>query len=453
MFVSCRNVLRSPAARSRAGFGVQRRMRASARTAVDLRALKEEQIAIARERVFGPQGSLPGDRQFRKPLEGKKLMRWYFPSKYNMQDFRTEDYYEMQAERFAPREPHESMQELTQTLEKVVQNREVLRKFFSSLDEVTFNDNHSLQDLYGLFRLMDGDRALNFAPDEKVFKEHSPFGGPSPLLRVAAAKSSAKDEEPSEEAADADAEVYDLAALWLALGDSLPREAMSELEAKMSNTHSLEAIRELITGAMKQHNFVPDVGAATASLYTEERAEDPAVKVKAAARAHEEASTKLEELLSKKEEGAEDAAEATIQAATDAKVEAQEALHEATEQLAKYHEEAKEWRQRYVRLPVRPRRLEGAEEGRLAAARRTAEEDVQREKRAGDVASYLARRHRFVDPMFRRRRLKWLERQNAGLNNETEVKFNNYYSVHADNTAQWPTNRGSVHHKWPSPYH
>ncbi|CAE7939275.1 unnamed protein product, partial [Symbiodinium necroappetens] len=215
---------------------------------------------------------------------------------------------------------------------------------------------------------MDGDRALSFEPDEKVFKEHSPFGGPSPLLRVAAAKTSEKDEEPSEEPVDADAEVYDLAALWLALGDSLPPAAMSELEAKMSNTHSLEAIRELITGAMKQHNFVPDVGAATASLHMEERTEDPTAKVKAAGRAHEEAGRQLEQLLSKKEEGAEDVAEATIQAATDAKVEAQEALQEAKEQLAKYLEEAKEWKQRYVRLPVRPWRLEPLEGAKLFPA-------------------------------------------------------------------------------------
>ena len=39
------------------------------------RAAKEEHVALARERVFGPQGYLPGDREFRKKLEGRKLMR------------------------------------------------------------------------------------------------------------------------------------------------------------------------------------------------------------------------------------------------------------------------------------------------------------------------------------------------------------------------------------------
>merc|ERR1719456_1006631 len=79
--------------------------------AVDRRALKEEHIAAARERVFGPQGSMPGDRYFRKPLEGHDFVNWYFPSKYNLQDFRVDEYFEMQAERFAPREPHRCIPE------------------------------------------------------------------------------------------------------------------------------------------------------------------------------------------------------------------------------------------------------------------------------------------------------------------------------------------------------
>lgn len=66
---------------------------------------------------------------------------------------------------------------------------------------------------------------------------------------------------------------------------------------------------------------------------------------------------------------------------------------------------------------------------------------------------YTSRRHRFIDPMFRRRRLKWLERQAAGLNNETNIKLRaSFYGPHPDEQEEWPTNKGGLHKKWPSPY-
>lgn len=87
--MACRPWIRSPMRFGRRAMSVW----------ADSRALKEEHVAVARERVFGAQGSMPGDREFRKKLEGRKLMRWYFPSKYNLQDFRNNEYFEMQSER------------------------------------------------------------------------------------------------------------------------------------------------------------------------------------------------------------------------------------------------------------------------------------------------------------------------------------------------------------------
>ena len=77
------------------------------------------EVARARERIFGPQGSLLGDRYFRKDLEGRKLMQWYFPSKYGLSDFRVDDYAEMQAERLAPRQVHPAISAFTGTLRNV----------------------------------------------------------------------------------------------------------------------------------------------------------------------------------------------------------------------------------------------------------------------------------------------------------------------------------------------
>ena len=243
---------------------------------VDSRAFKEEQIALGQERIFGPRGSMPGDRQLRKKLEGRKLMRWYFPSKYNLQDFRNQEYFEMQAERFAPRVKHESMEHLAATLKKVLRHREELRKFFQKLDEPTFMSNPTLQDLYGCFRLISEDRALSFEPDEKVFKTHSPF------------------------------------------------------------TSTLEGV--------------------PISMDIENQ---------------DKAEKKLLEML-----------------------------------------------------------------------------------QTPHLQSYMNRRHRFIDPMFRRRRLKWLERQAAGLNKEWNVKHRlPFYGTHPDDQKHWPTSKAGLHVQWPSPYH
>jgi len=66
---------------------------------------------------------------------------------------------------------------------------------------------------------------------------------------------------------------------------------------------------------------------------------------------------------------------------------------------------------------------------------------------------HLARRHRFVDPLQRRRRLKWMERLIMGKHSTNELKTHGYYKTHPDNREMFPTNMGPVSIKWPSPYH
>ncbi|CAE8638559.1 unnamed protein product, partial [Polarella glacialis] len=390
----------------------------------DLRALKEEHVAIARERVFGPQGNMPGDRQFRKKLEGRQLMRWYFPSKYNLQDFGTEDYFEMQAERFAPREVHRSIPQLTQTLEKVSRRREELRAFFSGMDEATFLDSPTLQDLYGLFRLIDGDRALSFDPPEQVFLEHSPFCGPSPLLRVSsrAAPSSPSSGAPGAERDPAEEHQLqaepELGALLSALKNKLGKEGASALEARITRQRSLEDVRNLLLEEANKHNVLVPLDVCTVVFETIRTA-----KAGADARPTEDLSN----------------SETTSGAAEQQPKAQPDVLPGERLRLARY---------------AAKQELGGSKEDR-AKQMAKAESELERLKTKGPlpIRTYLARRHRFVDPMFRRRRLKWLERQMAGLNKDKEVKYNQYYATHPDKTPEWPTNKGSVTIKWPSPHH
>jgi hypothetical protein len=63
------------------------------------------------------------------------------------------------------------------------------------------------------------------------------------------------------------------------------------------------------------------------------------------------------------------------------------------------------------------------------------------------------RRWRFVDPLYRRRRVKFLERYARGQCKPKEIKYNEYRVQHPDNMLQWPSNKNSGTVKWPSPYH
>lgn len=277
--------------------------------ACDFRALKDEYVFRVRERVLGPQGSMPGDRFFRKPLEGKKLMNWYFPSKYALSDFRLDEYFEMQDERFSPRQPHSSMQRLLEMQAKVSANREGLYTFFQKLDERTFLENPSLQDLYGLFRLVDSRPALNFSPPESVFRDHATMFGKAP---------------------SANATSKHLYAVLSILKEKLSGSDYINLKGEIARQVSMEDIEKILEETCEKHNVTFDL-------------KSPGVIIE---------SGKLDE---------------------------------------------------YINSDSSRERESEKESAKAVAAIKNLR---------------LHRRHRFIDPMYRRRRLKWIERQIGGLNKE-----------------------------------
>jgi hypothetical protein len=370
-----------------------------------LRQLREQHIAGARERIFGPQGNLPGDRYLRKKLEGRQLMKWYFPSKFGLQDFRVDEYFEMQAERHAPRTPHRCMTALNSTAQEVAKHREELRRFFKDMDEATFLNTPTLQDLYGVFRMVDPDPVLSFPVPENIFLEHSPLWGASPPFRypsqsldVSHATQQPQAEDPAEESAGAASTASsqeaiptiasspeempeELLALWALVSEGLTEKGGSTLanalDSRINMVQSEEEVRKLLLEEAQQLGIVAPF-------------EDSSVIVE---------DGRLAAYLVRAESG-------------------------------------------------------GSKQDR-AYAQEKAEEELIKMKTTGSkkVREFLTRRHRFVDPMFRRRRWKWLERQMAGKNKEREVKYNTYYATHPDKHEEWPTNKGSVTVVWPSPYH
>eukprot|EP00927_Polykrikos_kofoidii_P061135 TRINITY_DN56007_c0_g1_i1.p1 TRINITY_DN56007_c0_g1~~TRINITY_DN56007_c0_g1_i1.p1 ORF type:complete len:335 (-),score=50.57 TRINITY_DN56007_c0_g1_i1:187-1191(-) len=304
----------------------------------DLRGLRDLNVQEAQERVFGQKKLMPGDRYFRKPLEGKKLMRWYFPSKFNLQDFRVDEYFEMQGERFSPRKPHPSLSALQKAVKGVSWYREELRTFFLQMDEATFRANPSLQDLYSVFRLVHPDKVLIFEVCEKIFREHSPlFHKPSSV------------------------QTEDLCQFFVRIEAKLDERGRDELRARIKVSQSDAEIREILLKEERLH-VVPSFNSPTVAGDSSE-VDSP-----------------------------------------------------------------DEWSRFELHEP-------------------------RNKSEMADLEKYLGIRHRFVDPMYRRRRLKWLERQMAEKNKPKEVQHNSYYATHADDSEMWPTNKGSVTVKWPGLYH
>jgi len=477
-----------------------------------LRKVKDEHIAAARESIFGPQGHMPGDRYFQKRLEGRQLMRWYFPSKYNLQDFRIDEYFEMQAERFEERPRHACIDAMENILMKVAERHEDLQSFFRDLDEASYRANPSLQDLYGLFRLVEPNRTLQFDPPN--FREHSPLAGQDPPFR------------------SAETEGQELSSLWERLRRKVNGAELTELEAKLSRM-SAEEVREcLLTEARRRKVMVPmdtivvfDDHASQGqvpSMVAEEsrsvastaepRPRDafegllgkwefersiPAVAIRRLADGSVHFSTvvggdELRGAVSKDADGGFKSGLRVV-GETDSDVKYYvavrvQSLHEAIFQLSRVGATREPLAYRGIRteslesfddaagkslsddlekkgehesaLPnVVDRKslvsISGRPElgGDLTRQQKEADKQLGRAMESKSFAAYVKRRHRFVDPMFRRRRLKWLERQMSGKNKEREVKYNSYYATHPDDHVQWPTNKGSVTIVFPSPYH
>jgi len=591
----------------------------------DLRAIRDEHVARARDRIFGPQGDMPGDRYFRKNLEGSELMRWYFPSKYGLQDFRIDDYFEMQAERHAPRDVHRCIPMLTELLERASGRREELRSLFQKLDEATFMKNPTLQDLYGVFRLVDPDPALKFDPPPSIWREHAPLYSQAPPFRAFVDDAPKKGRHAASQATlhGSTSDAAELRVLFLALKAKLG-DGASTLEARVTLLRSLEHVREvLLEEAQRLGVVVPfeDVtviveepqqkqklhGPASSESSAETKAnaagaertakitaggvetnteanaadakgnaeaKDPCTEGTSEAIPHPEddataktdvgryligswrygkngsfdiTSTEsglhLETRLSKRStlsgvlvptfndndsntswfevglgeidvrlkhededgtvafqirrDGAVDWAEemrATMKPRPDmeeklSKNQGSEAVQTGVEQTdavepretgpsttmtnhetsqngdvdvpavtgdtsqhgGHSNEPTRMSQVRLVAYAARPRL--GGDAAQRNATRARAEKRLAGFRKQDSTRGYLMRRHRFIDPMYRRRRLKWLERYMAQQHSETQIKFRNYYAPHPDDVKEWPSNKGSVTVEWPSPYH
>lgn len=65
---------------------------------IKLRNLKG--IESCKKKIFGYVENMPGEKNWLKPLVGKSMQNYYFPSKYLHLDFNLKEYLRMQTVRF-----------------------------------------------------------------------------------------------------------------------------------------------------------------------------------------------------------------------------------------------------------------------------------------------------------------------------------------------------------------
>lgn len=64
----------------------------------------EKRAYALRQQLFGYAKGLPGENAWLKPLKGKEMMEYYWPSKYDLPSFHMEQYFEMQVRVWGLRE-------------------------------------------------------------------------------------------------------------------------------------------------------------------------------------------------------------------------------------------------------------------------------------------------------------------------------------------------------------
>lgn len=233
------------------------------------RVAKDVDVRKARELLFGHEKGLPGERWLARPLVGRDMLQWYMPSKFGLQDFRLDEYYTIQAERFRKREQQPWVAKFKELMDNLQGNKEKVAEFLDS-------------------------------------------------------------------------------------------EKAKELSKSTDAVESLSAMLAMLsTDAPKQHNEIS---------------------------------------------------------------------------------------------------LRATESNRMS---RVIQQSLLRERHAikrigafstpeAEQSLFVNKRHRFVDPLFRRRRLKWMERFLAGMNNAKEIKYNRHFTRHPDDQTVFPSNLGSVTVKWPN---
>ncbi|CDO65699.1 conserved protein, unknown function [Plasmodium reichenowi] len=116
---------------------------------IKLRNLKG--IESCKKKIFGYVENMPGEKNWLKPLVGKSMQNYYFPSKYLHLDFNLKEYLRMQTVRFKKKETNESLLKLQKCINMIIENKDMIDKFLCKIPKELYIENQSLKDFYELY--------------------------------------------------------------------------------------------------------------------------------------------------------------------------------------------------------------------------------------------------------------------------------------------------------------
>jgi len=133
-----------------------------------LKQQRDEAIRDARIKFNGVLEGFTGENRLVRPLLGRKFLKYYYPSKHLLPDFRIENYIKMQVERFSPRESNPVIKELADTMRRCSYDLSKIRCFLKSVDKDTLFNNPTLQDLYSIYSILCNDYPFEFEMDNRI---------------------------------------------------------------------------------------------------------------------------------------------------------------------------------------------------------------------------------------------------------------------------------------------
>ncbi|ETB61973.1 hypothetical protein YYC_01729 [Plasmodium yoelii 17X] len=117
----------------------------------DIKKWNLKGIESCKKKIFGYAQGLPGEKNWIKPLVGKSMQNYYFPSKYLHMDFNMKEYLRLQTVRFQKKEIDDSLINLQKCINLIIENKDKIDSFLSNISKEMLIENQSLKDFYFLY--------------------------------------------------------------------------------------------------------------------------------------------------------------------------------------------------------------------------------------------------------------------------------------------------------------
>ncbi|KJP87399.1 hypothetical protein AK88_02956 [Plasmodium fragile] len=117
----------------------------------DIKGWNLKGIESCKKKIFGYAENMPGEKNWIKPLIGKSMQNYYFPSKYLHLDFNLKEYMRMQTVRLKKKEIDDSFINLQKCINLIIENKDKVEKFLANIPKELYLENQSLKDFYSLY--------------------------------------------------------------------------------------------------------------------------------------------------------------------------------------------------------------------------------------------------------------------------------------------------------------